>query len=126
MSCRPAAKPAFSIADKLAFFNIMRFLKHIRSRSRFKRNSVEARVYTHHAPPTVAAPERPNSAVAATLPAAVLERIFSYVCPHTRDVTYESSEESMMGDGCMLCEMRDLAQCALVCRRWAEVAQGLL
>lgn len=104
----------------------MRFLKHIRSRSKLKSNGAEAQVYTHHAPPTFAATGSSGLDVSATLPTPVLERILTYICPHTRDSTYESSEESVMGDGCMLCDMRDLAQCALVCRRWAEVAQNLL
>lgn len=60
------------------------------------------------------------------LPRKVLEKIFAYVCSHTQDETYTTSEESMIEDGCMLCDMRDLAQCALVCSQWAEVAQSLL
>lgn len=104
----------------------MKFLKHIRSRSKLKNNGAEAQVYTHYAPPTLAGTRSAGLDVSATLPTAIVERIFCHVCPHTRDLTYESSEDSIMGDGCMLCDMRDLAQCALVCRRWAEVAQNLL
>ncbi len=104
----------------------MKFLKHIRSKSKLKNNAVEAQVYTHYAPPTPAADGRRRPDLSTKLPPAILDRIFSYVCPHTRDETYRSSEESTLGEGCMLCDMRDLAQCALVCRRWAEVAQNLL
>lgn len=32
----------------------------------------------------------------------------------------------MSTDGCMLCDMRDLAHCALVCKRWYTPAQSLL
>ncbi|OJD12620.1 hypothetical protein AJ78_06825 [Emergomyces pasteurianus Ep9510] len=56
----------------------------------------------------------------------ILSRIFSYVCLHVLDDTYNSSEESMTEDGCMLCDMRDLAHCALVCRKWYSPAHHLL
>ncbi|KAL4782779.1 hypothetical protein BJX76DRAFT_277895 [Aspergillus varians] len=60
------------------------------------------------------------------LPDPVLARILSFVCPHATDSSYDTSEESMTEDGCMLCDMRDLAHCALVSRRWYTVAQSLL
>lgn len=60
------------------------------------------------------------------LPETVLTRIFALVCPHAVDSSYEKSEESMTEDGCMLCDMRDLAHCALVCKRWNPVATELL
>ncbi|KAL4923363.1 F-box domain protein [Aspergillus undulatus] len=60
------------------------------------------------------------------LPPPVLARIFSFVCPHAVDSSYDTSEESMTQDGCMLCDMRDLAHCAVVCRRWYPVARSLL
>ncbi|KAL1959928.1 hypothetical protein VTO42DRAFT_596 [Malbranchea cinnamomea] len=60
------------------------------------------------------------------LPPKVLRIIFTYVCPHSTDDSLNSSEESMTEDGCMLCDMRDLAHCALVCRRWYPLAQQLL
>ncbi len=63
--------------------------------------------------------------LAARLPTAVLDEIFRYVCPHVEDRSYMTAEESVV-DGCMLCDMRDLAHCALVCRRWNEVALTLL
>jgi len=59
------------------------------------------------------------------LPQPVLTRIFVFVCPHAADSSYDSSEESMTDD-CMLCDMRDLAHCALVCKRWFLEARALL
>ena len=61
-----------------------------------------------------------------TLPDAVLGRIFSYVCPHSLDRTYEKCEDSSYGNSCMLCDMRDLAHCARVCQRWRPVAEQAL
>ncbi|KAE8149598.1 hypothetical protein BDV25DRAFT_156011 [Aspergillus avenaceus] len=60
------------------------------------------------------------------LPRRVLIHIFSFVCPHADDTSYNTSEESMTEDGCMLCDMRDLAHCALVCKRWSMDAQAVL
>ncbi|KKK17645.1 F-box domain protein [Aspergillus rambellii] len=60
------------------------------------------------------------------LPSQVLSRILAFVCPHAVDGSYDTSEESMTEDGCMLCDMRDLAHCGLVCKRWYPVAQSLL
>ncbi|KAJ5908672.1 hypothetical protein N7495_001354 [Penicillium taxi] len=59
------------------------------------------------------------------LPRSVLARIFTFVCPHTNDCSYDTSEESM-SDGCMLCDMRDLACCTQVCKRWFLEARTLL
>jgi hypothetical protein len=55
----------------------------------------------------------------------ILRRIFEYVCPHSTDETFDSSEDSG-NDGCMSCDMRDLAHCALTKRQWYSVAAGLL
>ncbi|CAK7226250.1 hypothetical protein SCUCBS95973_006137 [Sporothrix curviconia] len=60
------------------------------------------------------------------LPETVLARIFSFVCPHSQDRTYEKCEDSSLGEGCMLCDMRDLAHCVQVCRRWRPVAEMTL
>jgi len=59
------------------------------------------------------------------LPDTVLRRIFEEVCPHSADETLDGSEDSG-NDGCMSCDMRDLAHCALTKRQWYGVAAGLL
>lgn len=55
----------------------------------------------------------------------ILRRIFEEVCPHASDESLESSEQSGH-EGCMSCDMRDLAHCALAKRQWYGVAAGLL
>lgn len=60
-----------------------------------------------------------------TFPDNVLARIFAFVCPHSQDRSYEKCEDSTFGD-CMLCDMRDLAHCVQVCRRWRPVAEQVL
>ncbi len=62
----------------------------------------------------------------ANLPAPILERIFGFVCPHTRDESYETCEQSSIEDACMLCDLRDLAHCVQVNRRWKREARKLL
>ena len=59
------------------------------------------------------------------LPDKVLRRIFEEICPHASDESLEPSEDSG-NDGCMNCDMRDLAHCALTKRQWYGVAAGLL
>ncbi|KAK4204258.1 hypothetical protein QBC40DRAFT_192262 [Triangularia verruculosa] len=58
----------------------------------------------------------------ARLPEGVLRKIFLSVCPHAGDKSYETFEGSsgIVGEegGCMLCDMRDLAHCIAVNRRW--------
>ncbi|RWA07255.1 hypothetical protein EKO27_g7857 [Xylaria grammica] len=48
------------------------------------------------------------------LPAPILERVFSFVCPHSSDESYETCERSAVEDTCMLCDLRDLAHAAQV------------
>lgn len=62
----------------------------------------------------------------ARLPANVLLKIFEYVCPHTLDRGYEVSENAAVGDGCMLCDLRDLAHCSQTRRGWYQLAQELM
>ncbi|KAF3760152.1 hypothetical protein M406DRAFT_52154 [Cryphonectria parasitica EP155] len=71
-------------------------------------------------------PTRASAAKLAQLPAPVLERIFAFVCPHTMDSTYESQEQSSLEDACMLCDLRDLSYCLLVCKRWRAAAVKVL
>lgn len=56
----------------------------------------------------------------------IITRIFENVCPHTLDKTCCSIDESEVSDTCMLCNMRDLANCALVCKDWNGTANKLL
>lgn len=60
------------------------------------------------------------------LPAPVLERIFTFVCPHAKDESYETCEQSSLEDACMLCDLRDLAHCVAVCKKWRAEAIKLL
>jgi hypothetical protein len=67
------------------------------------------------------------SAIALTnLPPTVLRRLFAFVCPHAEDDSYETCEQSSIEDACMLCDLRDLAHCVAVCRRWRKEAIKLL
>ncbi|CAK4016866.1 related to F-box domain [Lecanosticta acicola] len=102
----------------------MGLLKHFRSKSRLKENSPQ---------PTRSQPFQSTSRYGRAgpdhtqrLPEKVLENIFSYVCPHTQDVSYETCEDSQIGDGCMLCDLRDLAKSAQTCRKWYATAQSML
>ena len=105
--------------------NKMKFLGHIRSKTRLKsaddtkinHQRLQKRNHLHHLT---------NSNPTTTFPASLLEKLLSYVCPHSQDDTYRSCEESMVDGGCMLCDMRDLAQCALVNQQWSRAAQNLL
>ena len=109
----------------------MGLLKHFRSKSRLKSSDNEPLSPTRHggfytSPANPPQQQYHGRDQTQRLPNQVLERIFSYVCPHTLDFTYETSERSQIGDGCMLCDLRDLAHCAGVCRKWYSLAQGAL
>lgn len=74
-------------------------------------------------------PRRPSWASAqrlAQVPPGVLQRIFAFVCPHSRDESYETCEESANDVGCMLCDLRDLSHCAQVSRSWRASAMVVL
>ncbi|TKA29597.1 hypothetical protein B0A50_03611 [Salinomyces thailandicus] len=103
----------------------MGLLKHFRSRSRLSGPpSPQSQPYADsYTSPTHSYRGRDPTQ---RLPDPILERIFAYTCPHTQDQTYEPSERSQIGDGCMLCDLRDLAHCAQACRKWYRVAQRLL
>lgn len=62
----------------------------------------------------------------ARLPASILENIFAFVCPHALDETYDSSEQSGVEYGCMLCALRDLAHCAQVSKKWRSAATNVM
>jgi hypothetical protein len=56
----------------------------------------------------------------------LLQYLFGFVCPHTLDKGYHVSEKAEVGDGCMLCDLRDLAHCAAVRSSWYRLAQQQL
>ncbi|KAI9696150.1 MAG: hypothetical protein M1820_008291 [Bogoriella megaspora] len=101
----------------------MGFLKHFRSKSKLSQPPAPA--YPPSPPHSAASISNSGKPIPA-LPHKVLETLFSYICPHVDDQTYELSERSMIGDGCPLCDLRDISNCAQVCRDWANVAQRLL
>ena len=95
---------------------------HVRSRSKLKSDGAEAHVYNQSSHNYGWAESRAS----VHLPAKVLRHIFAVLCPHAGDETYTSLEGSMSQGGCMLCNMRDLAHCALASHEWAEIAQRTL
>lgn len=60
------------------------------------------------------------------LPTPILQRVFTFVCPHSCDDSYETCEKSAVEDACMLCDVRDLAHAGLVCKRWRSTAIQLM
>ena len=103
----------------------MKLLAHIRSKSRLKSTDNTKPDEKHFLRRTASDIwTAPNPT--ATFSSPLLEELLSYVCPHSRDDTYTSCEESMVDGGCMLCDMRDLSQCALVNQQWFKAAQNLL
>ena len=62
----------------------------------------------------------------ARLPDKVLRLIFEAVCPHSTDVSYDAYENANVGDGCMLCDLRDLSICTRVRKSWHKSAQEQL
>jgi hypothetical protein len=102
----------------------MGLLKHFRSRSKLKNEEkANGKTNGHVYYPAVVAPGRDYIG---RLPPKVLRQIFEYVCPHTLDQSYVPSEKAEVGDGCMLCDLRDLANCAKARRGWYQTAQELL
>jgi hypothetical protein len=71
-------------------------------------------------------PNYRSAALVAQLPTNVLERVFAFVCPHSRDESYETCEGSAYDEGCMLCDLRDLSHCAQVSRVWRRAAIKVL
>lgn len=67
-----------------------------------------------------------SAAALLSLPPHVLESIFAFVCPHATDKSYQTCEESGTEDACMLCDLRDLAHCVAVCKKWRTEAVKLL
>lgn len=106
----------------------MKLLGHIRSRSRSRLKSTDdtSTYNNYHQPSADTSTGLPKPHPSARFSITLLHELFSYVCPHSRDDSYTSCEESMIDGGCMLCDMRDLSQCALVNRQWSEASQNLL
>jgi F-box-like len=104
---------------KLAKLNPMKWFKKKKSRTFEPIEVREGSLAPYGTPPV-------SSQLWAKLPGPLLERIFSFVCPHTQDQTYESCEQSAVEDTCMLCDARDLAHCAQVSRKWRVHATNLL
>ncbi|KAL5624555.1 hypothetical protein BROUX41_004615 [Berkeleyomyces rouxiae] len=59
-------------------------------------------------------------------PPNLLMRIFGFVCPQTNDESYEPCEQSAIEDSCPLCDLRDLAHCIIVSKRWRIPAIQLM
>jgi hypothetical protein len=89
-------------------------------------NSFDPRYHSQSAGRSQPTPTRSSAALLSRFPEAILERIFTFVCPHSRDETYATCEQSSVEDGCGLCDLRDLAHCVAVCRRWKGEAIKLL
>ncbi|KAJ6787717.1 hypothetical protein PWT90_08500 [Aphanocladium album] len=71
-------------------------------------------------------PTRESALKLAQLPPAVLQRIFGHVCPHARDESFDTCEESAKDDNCVLCDLRDLSHCTQVSRAWRVPAIRVL
>ncbi|PLN85465.1 hypothetical protein BDW42DRAFT_160532 [Aspergillus taichungensis] len=104
---------------------LSRFRRRSKSRSRAG-NSDSLRIDGYHYQDDIPPVPRRGLDYTKKLPRPVLARIFAFVCPHAVDTSYDTSEESMTEDGCMLCDMRDLAHCALTCKHWYLDARALL
>ena len=103
---------------KLAIFSRMKWFKKKRSPV-LKQDQLQTRQFPEHIIP-------PASDFINKLPAALLEQVFSFVCPHSQDESYESCEQSAVEDTCMSCDLRDLAHCAQVSRKWRKLAAHVL
>jgi hypothetical protein len=121
-SSRPlsSTSPSEAVAPaNLAKLNVMKWFKKKKSKS-FDQEPFR------NLPQQYGTPPASGIELIAKLPASLLERIFSFVCPHTHDETYESCEQSAVEDTCMLCDLRDLAHCAQVSRRWRKLGANVL
>jgi hypothetical protein len=98
----------------------MGFFKHLRAKSHNKHES------SNNSPKRSPLAVRSGRDFAAKLPNDILTKIMVQVAPHTQDTTYEPSERSTIGEGCMLCDLRDLAKAGQVCRRWYNAAATVL
>ena len=113
---------------KLANFIMRWFKRKKKPAKQLSDKPTLVRSFTDHATtyaPPYATPRARGSSIA-KLPDKVLERIFTFVCPHSQDETYETCEQSSLDDCCPLCDTRDLAHCARVSRKWRNMAVRVL
>jgi hypothetical protein len=66
------------------------------------------------------------SSYASRLDRKILNRIFGFICPQTLDTSYQTLDDVDLEVDCMLCNLRDLAHCARVCKAWQNPAMELL
>ena len=99
----------------------MGLLKHFRSRTKLTAEGNQNDPFNYPVQPAI-----PGRDYITVLPPKVLKIIFEFICPHTLEKSYEAGERADVGDGCMLCDLRDLAHCAAVSRSWYRPAQELL
>lgn len=117
---RPTRPQGVVNTGKLAQFNIMKWFKKKNKKARTQEDLRAAQSFPQHRTPPV------SSQTLARLPTSLLERMFAFVCPHAKDETYESCEDSAAEDTCMLCDLRDLSHCAQVSMRWRAAAVNVL
>ncbi|KAI1847271.1 hypothetical protein JX266_006811 [Neoarthrinium moseri] len=60
------------------------------------------------------------------LPTPILQRVFTFVCPHTQDESYETCEQSALEDACMLCDLRDISHAGMACKQWRKAAVPIM
>lgn len=80
----------------------------------------------HDRPLSLFPPTYRSAHLLGCLPPPVLQRIFGFVCPNSRDDSYETCEGSAYDSGCMLCDLRDLSHCVRVSREWRKAAVPVL
>ena len=57
----------------------------------------------------------------------ILTKIFGYICPHSKDRSYETANNVPLPDGtCMYCDLWTLKNCVQVCHAWRRTAQKSL
>lgn len=133
-----AARARVSDDDEMNFFKrlvvLIRSQKSRRRRSRASSASnptatttatATATAYSNASSISIHNGDSRQDSTAARAPPKVLLNIFSFICPHALDHSYESAENSITEAGCMLCGMRDLARVGLVCKEWHRAAQVL-
>lgn len=106
----------------------MKFLDKFKSKSRanLKERRMAEKASRQAPLPSYNSYTRPGTNYTPAIPPAIIERIFGFVCPHTTDESYASAELASPEDGCTLCDIRNLARCMMVDRRWYRLAGNVL